>query len=46
MEWVADALVLGARPHGESSVILEMMTAEHGRHLASSKVDAPGGCSR
>lgn len=42
MEWVADALVLGAKPHGESSVILEMMTAEHGRHLGLVK----GGRSR
>lgn len=33
MEWTADALVLGVRPYGESSAILEVMTAERGRHL-------------
>jgi DNA repair protein RecO (recombination protein O) len=33
MEWVDDAIVLGARVHGESSVILEAMTRAHGRHL-------------
>ncbi len=33
MQWSDDALVLGARKHGESSVILELMTRAHGRHL-------------
>jgi len=33
MQWSDDGIVLGARKHGESSVILEMMTREHGRHL-------------
>lgn len=33
MEWTSDALVLGTRVHGESSVVLEVMTAERGRHL-------------
>jgi len=33
MNWSDDALVLGARKHGESSVILELMTRAHGRHL-------------
>ncbi len=33
MQWTDDALVLGLRRHGESGVILEAMTAEHGRHL-------------
>ena len=33
MEWKEDALILGNRKHGETSVILEVMTAEHGRHL-------------
>ena len=32
MKWSADGLVLGAK-HGESSVILELMTRAHGRHL-------------
>ena len=33
MQWTDDGLVLGARRHGETSVVLELMTAEHGRHL-------------
>ena len=33
MEWRDEAIVLGARRHGESSVIAELMTREHGRHL-------------
>lgn len=33
MEWRDEAIVLGAKKHGESSVILELMTAAHGRHL-------------
>ena len=33
MQWTDDGLVLGLRRHGETSVILELMTAEHGRHL-------------
>jgi len=33
MHWSDDALVLGARRHGESGVVLELMTREHGRHL-------------
>jgi DNA repair protein RecO (recombination protein O) len=33
MQWSEEGLVLGARKHGESSVILELMTREHGRHL-------------
>ena len=33
MEWRDEGLVIGARRHGESSVILEVMTAAHGRHL-------------
>jgi DNA repair protein RecO (recombination protein O) len=42
LEWTAEALVLGARPHGETSVILEVMTADFGRHLGLVK----GGRSR
>jgi DNA repair protein RecO (recombination protein O) len=42
VQWTAEALVMGARPHGESSVVLEVMTAEHGRHLGLVK----GGRSR
>ncbi|MEM8794194.1 MAG: DNA repair protein RecO [Pseudomonadota bacterium] len=33
MEWTEEALILGTRRHGESSVILEVMTKERGRHL-------------
>jgi DNA repair protein RecO (recombination protein O) len=33
MQWTEDGLVLGARKHGESSVILELMTRTRGRHL-------------
>lgn len=33
MEWTSNATVLGSRRHGESSVILEVMTRERGRHL-------------
>lgn len=33
MQWTDDGVVLGARRHGESGVILELMTREHGRHL-------------
>jgi DNA repair protein RecO (recombination protein O) len=33
MQWTAEAIVLGLKPHGEGSVILEVMTADYGRHL-------------
>src|ERR671910_1119615 len=33
MEWRDEAIILGARKHGETSVILEVMTRAHGRHL-------------
>ena len=33
MEWTGSGIVLGTRKHGEADVILEVMTAEHGRHL-------------
>ncbi|MGL4240993.1 MAG: DNA repair protein RecO, partial [Beijerinckiaceae bacterium] len=33
MEWTDSGIVLGTRRHGETSVILELMTADHGRHL-------------
>jgi DNA repair protein RecO (recombination protein O) len=33
MHWTDDGLVLGVRRHGESSVILELMTRAQGRHL-------------
>ncbi|MCP8938370.1 DNA repair protein RecO [Alsobacter sp. SYSU M60028] len=33
MEWRDEAIVIGARRHGESGVLLELLTREHGRHL-------------
>ena len=33
MEWRDEGLVIGARRHGETSVILELMTRQRGRHL-------------
>jgi DNA repair protein RecO (recombination protein O) len=33
MQWSDEGVVLGVRKYGESSVILELMTREHGRHL-------------
>lgn len=32
MEWNEDALILGTKRHGETSLILEVMTRAHGRH--------------
>jgi DNA repair protein RecO (recombination protein O) len=42
MEWTDDAIVLGVRPHGETSAILETLTHQHGRHLGLVR----GGASR
>ena len=33
MEWQDEGIILGARKHGETSAILEVMTRAHGRHL-------------
>jgi len=33
MEWTDEGIVLGVRRHGESSVIVELLTRGHGRHL-------------
>ena len=33
MQWTDEGIVLGVRRHGETSVILELMTQERGRHL-------------
>src|ERR1700749_3458629 len=33
MQWIDEGIVLGVKRHGESSVILELMTLERGRHL-------------
>jgi DNA repair protein RecO (recombination protein O) len=42
MEWTEEGIVVGARRHGEADVILEVLTAAHGRHLGLVK----GGRSR
>jgi len=42
MEWREEGVVLAARPHGESSVIVETFTAAHGRHAGVVR----GGVSR
>src|SRR5688572_23526716 len=42
MEWSEEGIVVGTRRHGESDVILEALTAGHGRHLGLVK----GGRSR
>lgn len=33
MEWVSNALLIGLRPHGETSAVIEVMTPDYGRHL-------------
>lgn len=33
MEWRDEGIIIGARKHGETSVIAELMTRSHGRHL-------------
>src|ERR1700722_14528582 len=33
MQWTDEGIVLGVKRHGETSVILELMTVERGRHL-------------
>lgn len=33
MDWSAEGILLSARPHGESAAIIEVLTAEYGRHL-------------
>jgi DNA repair protein RecO (recombination protein O) len=32
MEWHDEAIVLSARPHGETSAVVTLLTLEHGRH--------------
>ena len=41
MEWREEATVLRRRPHGETAVILDVLTASHGRHAGV----VPGGIS-
>lgn len=33
MQWTDEGIILATRRHGETSLILELLTAEHGRHL-------------
>jgi DNA repair protein RecO (recombination protein O) len=33
MQWTDDGIVIGTRRHGETSLIVELMTRAHGRHL-------------
>ena len=42
MDWRAEGIVLAVRRHGEAAAILELFTAEHGRHLGVVR----GGASR
>lgn len=42
MEWRDEGLIIGLRRHGETSLIVELMTRAHGRHLGIVK----GGRSR
>jgi DNA repair protein RecO (recombination protein O) len=42
MEWRDEGVLLSMRPHGEGSAIIEVLTAEHGRHLGVVR----GGASR
>jgi DNA repair protein RecO (recombination protein O) len=32
MNWSDEAIVLSARPHGETSLLVQLLTREHGRH--------------
>lgn len=42
MEWSDDAIVLSWRPHGETGLVLELLTRDHGRHAGLVR----GGTSR
>ena len=47
MHWSDEGIVLGVRKHGEAGVILELLTAAHGRHLRPrSRRRARNGCRR
>jgi len=32
MEWQDQGIIIGAKPHGETGLIIELITREHGRH--------------
>ena len=40
-EWAEEALILSARPHGESGAIVTVLTADQGRHAGL----VPGGAT-
>ncbi|MFN3525923.1 MAG: DNA repair protein RecO, partial [Paracoccus sp. (in: a-proteobacteria)] len=42
MEWQAEGTVLARRPHGETALIIDVMTVEYGRHAGL----VPGGASQ
>ena len=42
MDWRDEGIMVAARPHGETSMIIEVFTAEHGRHAGVVR----GGTSR
>ena len=42
MEWRAQGILLGVKRHGETAAILDLFTAEHGRHMGVVR----GGASR
>lgn len=42
MEWQAEGTVIGRRLHGETAVIIDVLTLEHGRHAGV----VPGGSSQ
>ena len=42
LEWRDEGAVLSMRPHGESAAIIEVFTAQHGRHAGVVR----GGASR
>ncbi len=33
MQWTDEGIIIGTRRHGETSLIVELMTRDHGRHL-------------
>jgi len=42
MEWTDDGIVLSSRPHGETGLVVNLLTRAHGRHAGF----VPGGVSR
>ena len=42
MEWIDEAIMLAARPHGENAAVVTLLTHDHGRHVGL----LPGGQGR